>query len=184
MRFLQQFDKKQNGRFSGIFLRQTASEKQTLWNIKWITEDWNHFLKSLSDFPFRTTILSMLVLGIWPGFWILENWKYFDMLYYLKQKHLMVCFIYIFYSSNSSSFTFWTSQFNYSSICNRSSSWNGISNDQFSQHFVYLKRDTKAAFWNVAYMTSSEGFQTLTQLEPVCCKKQQKKFLTSYWFAE
>ena len=21
-------------------------------------------------------------------------------------------------------------------------------------------------------------------LEPVCCKKQQKKFLTSYWFAE
>ena len=24
----------------------------------------------------------------------------------------------------------------------------------------------------------------LRKLEPVCCKKQQKKFLTSYWFAE
>ena len=23
-----------------------------------------------------------------------------------------------------------------------------------------------------------------TELEPVCCKKQQKKFLTSYWFVE
>ena len=22
------------------------------------------------------------------------------------------------------------------------------------------------------------------QLEPVCCKKQQKKFLTSFWFVE
>ena len=24
----------------------------------------------------------------------------------------------------------------------------------------------------------------LNWLEPVCCKKQQKKFLTSYWFVE
>jgi hypothetical protein len=25
---------------------------------------------------------------------------------------------------------------------------------------------------------------TYVLLEPVCCKKQQKKFLTSYWFVE
>ena len=26
--------------------------------------------------------------------------------------------------------------------------------------------------------------QSRIELDPVCCKKQQKKFLTSYWFVE
>ena len=30
----------------------------------------------------------------------------------------------------------------------------------------------------------SLGSVTTLNLEPVCCKKQKKKFLTSYWFVE
>ena len=175
MRFPQQFDKKQLvWKIFRHFLRQTASEKQTLWNIKWITEDWNHFLKSLSDFPFRTTILSMLVLGIWPGFWILENWKYFDMLYYLKQKHLMVCFIYILDSSNSSSFTFWTSQLT------SSSRWTELVSqpvtDKHSSHFSTAKemsvkatfffdvQTTTNKFWNDAEMLLKSSWTSHLQM--------------------
>ena len=37
----------------------------------------------------------------------------------------------------------------------------------------------------MAMATSSSLPSTAsTELEPVCCKKQQKKFLTSYWFVE
>ena len=33
-------------------------------------------------------------------------------------------------------------------------------------------------------MNYDTGTKVVYTLEPVCCEKQQKKFLTSYWFAE
>ena len=65
---------------------------------------------------------------------------------------IMTCFIYILDSSNSSSLTFWTSQFTYSSRCN----WTGISTgnsndswtDKHSSHFSTAKEmSVKATFF-------------------------------------
>ena len=33
-------------------------------------------------------------------------------------------------------------------------------------------------------MNYDTGTKVVYTLEPVCCEKQQKKFLTSYWFVE
>ena len=64
----------------------------------------------------------------------------------------LVCFIYILDSSNSSSFTFWTSHFTSSSRCN----WTGISTgnsndswtDKHSSHFSTAKEmSVKATFF-------------------------------------
>ena len=41
--------------------------------IGWNTADGNHFFKPLSDFPFRTAVVSMLWRVIWPGFLILDK---------------------------------------------------------------------------------------------------------------
>ena len=71
----------------------------------------------------------------------------------------MTCFIYILDSSNSSSFTFWTSQFTSSSRCN----WTGISTgnsngswtDKHSSHFSKAKEmSVKATFFYVKTTTN------------------------------
>ena len=48
--------------------------------------------------------------------------------------------------------------------------------------WVFNTKITKVNSINVSIFLFSISNSML--LEPVCCKKQQKKFLTSYWFAE
>ena len=64
----------------------------------------------------------------------------------------LACFIYILDSSNSSSFTFWTSQFTSSSRCNwtgiSTSNLNGSWNDKHSSHFSPANKiSVKATFF-------------------------------------
>ena len=40
------------------------------------------------------------------------------------------------------------------------------------------------SFETLSIRTNMIENERLTCLEPVCCKKQQKKFMTIYWFAE
>ena len=66
--------------------------------------------------------------------------------------HTMGCFIYILDSSNSSSITFWTSQFGSSSRSNWIGIWtgnsNGIRTDKQSSHFSTVKEmSVKATFF-------------------------------------
>ena len=78
--------------------------------------------------------------SVWTGIpWV--SWCSFTQP--LIHTNSMTCFIYILDSSNSSSFTFWTSQFTSSSRCN----WTGISTgnsngswtDKHSSHFSKAK---------------------------------------------
>ena len=94
------------------------------------------------------------------------NWWHIRRCPKIRQSTL-TCFIYILDSSNSSSFTFWTSQFTSSSRCN----WTGISTgnsngswtDKHSSHFSTAKgisleatfffvKSTTNKFWNDAEM--------------------------------
>ena len=52
---------------------QNCSNFQCELHIGWNTADGNHFFKPLSDFPFRTAVVSMLWRVIWPGFLILDK---------------------------------------------------------------------------------------------------------------
>ena len=49
---------------------------------------------------------------------------------------------------------------------------------------ILSKEIDKYAFMSGSNFYEKDVNWTFQELEPVCCKKQQKKFLTSYWFAE
>ena len=118
-----------------------------VWNVRWLANLWrNVYLTPEHMSPTRHGVhwanhfLSCGIHEFWPFF------------VGVKISQTMVCFIYILDSSNSSSFTFWTSQFTSSSRCN----WTGIStvnsngswNDKHSCHFSTAKEiRVKATFF-------------------------------------
>ena len=52
----------------------------------------------------------------------------------------------------------------------------------FGQKLTYVLKGNYCILLLEIIMCWAEKYWV--HLEPVCCKKQQKKFLTSYWFAE
>ena len=53
-----------------------------------------------------------------------------------------------------------------------------------SVHVTTKKFINKASLRNGALKSQCIGVDSAFYLEPVCCKKKQKKILTSYWFVE
>ena len=49
---------------------------------------------------------------------------------------------------------------------------------------VATQKHEEMVFFSLSILRSRSKDLVLFALEPVCCKKQQKKFLTNYWFAE
>ena len=87
-----------------------------------------HFDSLMLQISWGVTMLSnLLISNVLFSFLIL-----FDRLGGDWAKRSLVCFIYILDSSNSSSFTFWTSQFTSSSRCNWTGIWTGNSNDSWT----------------------------------------------------
>ena len=112
----------------------------------------------------------------------------FDVIYILDEEcstssrtATRACFIYILDSSNSSSFTFWTSQFTSSSRCNWNGIWTGNSKgswtDKHSNHFSTQKEiSVKATFF---FMQKPQ--QTNFEMMLKCCQNPSELVISKQW---